>query len=235
MKLKSMLCLFFCYILLIQASTASVSIYLDALDMMSHSIKNKKLSIKGSMEHRLNDEFDIGFYSSHTEVDNESPYLTSLGVYLDYNFLKNESLLGNTKRDSWFIRNSLGISYKNEKNQVSVLNCSCPSCSSMYYKYLDRLTDNGGHGTTWGKAISNINAGNEQEENYSKITNYNTESRYKPEWGIYLGRKYYFTNKVSLQIGAGISTICRISNGYSMRIDNSDFAIDSFMKMGVSI
>jgi hypothetical protein len=60
------------------------------------------------------------------------------------------------------------------------------------------------------------------------------DSRYIPEYGVYIGKKYVLNNNLSVKLGIGVSTALKIAKGSYLRIGRSDFIIDSFLNVGYS-
>lgn len=244
MKTKNIL-LTICLFLISTNILANTSIYINALNSMGHLIHHNKLSLKGSIEHSINDKFDIGSsigFSKGSEYD----YL-SFGLYLDRLLFANKN--NGLQKEAWFIRNYFGITcsdvyeknkFLNSVNKGDVHN----NQSKINNGYGSRSEGGGGHGrsfvyTDYGNANTVIRGVTLSTSSGSEYISKNQEGKirsYEPEYGLYIGKKYNFNNKTSVQFGAGVVIPFRESNGFSFKIlKDNNLYFDSFLNIGFNI
>lgn len=135
-------------------SIAKPTIYVDALDLAAHSIKQNKLSLKGAVEIPINKTFNFGIQGGHTQAsDIAKRSLSSVGVYLDYKFLESER--PGKQKDSWFIRSYVGLS-KVDAQMVSVSNNTPIAATANQDGFGSGNSANGGGaGGSFGESASN--------------------------------------------------------------------------------
>lgn len=248
MKTKNLL-LTICLLLISTNTFAHTSIYINALNSMGHLIHNNKLSLKGSIEHSINYKFDIGSSIGFSK-GSESDYL-SFGLYLDRLLFTNKN--NSLQKETWFIRNYFGITCADvyEKNNFinninNINNVSTDSVYNNQSKMGGRSEGGGGHGSSFGYAaygngktvVRNVLLSS-SSSTLSEYVSKNKETKvriYEPEYGLYIGKKYNFNNKTTVQFGVGVVIPFRESNGLSFKIlKDNNLYFDSFLNIGFNI
>lgn len=259
MKYKTIIsaCIFTFSILYSSALLANPSIYLNAMDLMTHGMKNNKLHIKVSVELPINHSMDFGMSGAYAQATEESKKdLNSLGLYIDYKFHEKE---GNAiKSESWFIRNYIGIVNTNEDTSMNYISNTSMHASAATNSNAPNNLAKDGHGRSWfwGDDNRRIDTGyantvRRPDNSTNTLVAHDViscpsatcsslsslsivDSRYIPEYGVYIGKKYVLNNNLSVKLGIGVSTALKIAKGSYLRIGRSDFIIDSFLNVGYS-
>jgi len=232
MKTNKIKC-FFLGILFSAGVNANPAIYINALDLAAHGIKNNGLSLHGAVEIPINNNFSVGIKGGHTKKsEHNKKDFSSAGIYLDYNFL--EYYIYGLKKDCWFIRNYIGLSRTYDNNAIENSD-NKHALSSVGTFSGGNSKGGGGHGKSYNAtanatAVFPFNRDSNVYNSSTVITN--LISNYRPEIGLYVGKKYVFDNKLSTQVGVGISTKLKPTNGTHFQIGASDFILDTFINIG---